>query len=113
MEDKYRIDPSFVVPEPTAAHFFYYCSEDEYRAGAWHSVMDEWRDQGVKQTRVTIVNDEYPNEPYPHGVWFEGWTDENARMLPFGHAESPGGAAYPPLTYGDKLHCGTPEGPDK
>lgn len=99
MPDKYIIDPGFVVPEPTAAKHFAYLTEDEYRAGQADSILAGWREAGVKQARVTIVNDEWPHDPYPHGVWLEGWTDEKARLLPFGEAESPDGPIYPPLTY--------------
>jgi hypothetical protein len=95
--DKYRIDPDFVVPEPTAATFFCFMSEEEYHRGYFKAVLDGWHDEGVKQFRCTLVNDEFPHEPYPHGVYFEGWTDKNARMLPFGEAEAPDKGCYPPL----------------
>lgn len=98
MTDKYRINSDFVMPPLSAAKFFAFFTEREYRTGKWHPTLDRWRDEGVTQTRVTIVNDEYPNPPYPHGVWFEGWTDRLANMLPFGEAETAGGAVYPPLT---------------
>jgi hypothetical protein len=98
MTDKYRIDPNFVVPEPTAAKYFCTMTEEEF-ANQRESFFDHWRKEGVKQVRVTIVNDEYPHEPYPHGVWLEGWDDPNARMLPFGEAEGPDGPIWPPLTY--------------
>jgi hypothetical protein len=95
---KYRIDPNFVVPEPTAATFFMLLTEEEYHAKEWHAALDKWREEGVRQLRFTIVNDEYPHPPYPHGVWVEGWTDKRARMLPFGEAEAPDKGCSPPLT---------------
>jgi hypothetical protein len=95
---RYKINPDFVAPEPTAATYHAFLTEDEYRAGEHERIFDGWRDSGVKHARVTIVNDEYPHDPYPHGIWLEGWTDENARCLPFGEAEKPGGAISPPLT---------------
>jgi hypothetical protein len=96
--DKYRVNPDFVVPAPTAATFFCTVSEEEFTDEFRVGFMDEWRRLGVKQMRVTLVNDEYPQSGYPHGVWLEGWADESATMLPFGESEEPGGPIYPPLT---------------
>jgi hypothetical protein len=93
----YRVNPNYVPPEPTAAKFFATISEEEYQAGEHERIFEGWRKDGVQQVRLTLINDQYPNPPYPHGVWIEGWTDKRARMLPFGEAEEPGGAIYPPL----------------
>jgi hypothetical protein len=109
--DKYRINPDFVVPEPTAATFFAMLTEEQYSFEAASDIFADWKQKGVKQSRLTIINDEYPHEPYPHGYWLEGWTDENARMLPFGEAEHEGGPIWPPLTYGNgKLASGMDAG---
>jgi hypothetical protein len=89
MADKYRIDPDFVMPDPTPANFFCTVSEEEFTEAFRADLIARWRQAGVKQMRTTLINDQYPQEPYPHGVWVEGWTDENARMLPFGEAGSP------------------------
>lgn len=96
---KYHINPNFIVPEPTAAKFFCYWSLDDYTEEKRAEVSDRWRKQGVKRARITLINDEFPHEPYPHGYWLEGWLDENARMLPFGESEKPTGPIYPPLIY--------------
>ena len=84
-----RIDPDFVVPEPTPATFFCTVGEEEFTPEFRQRLFDGWKAEGMKQVRVTLVNDEYPNPPYPHGVWIEGWTDEKAKMLPFGEGASP------------------------
>jgi hypothetical protein len=98
---RYRIDPNFVAPEPSAATHFCYWTLDDYSDEKRIEVIDGWREKGVKQLRITIINDEYPHEPYPHGYWLEGWTDERARQLPFGEAETADGPIWPPLTYGN------------
>jgi hypothetical protein len=97
-DPKYRVNPDFVVPEPTAANFFAFLTEDEYSREGAGAIFEKWRGEGCKQARLTLVNEEFPNDPYPHGYWLEGWTDKNARQLPFGTAEKPGGAIYPALT---------------
>lgn len=78
-----RIDPDFVVPDPTAANMFGFCELDEFGDDEMKRQGDWMREAGAKQMRLTIVSDEYPNPPYPNGYYFEGWTDENARQLPF------------------------------
>lgn len=97
MTDKYRIKQDFVVPEPTAARHFAMISEEDFQAGEADRIFEEWKSDGVKQARLTLVNDEYLHEPYPHGVWLEGWTDAATRQLPFGEAEIEGGPCWPPL----------------
>ena len=100
MTDKYRVDPDFAVPEPTAANFFSYFplpeTPEEFDRERTRA-FDLMRENGAQQGRITIVSDEHPVPPYPNGVWLEGWSDPKARQLPFGEAEKPGGAIYPPL----------------
>ena len=41
--------------------------------------------EGMKEVggtffRFTIVSDEYPQPPYPHGLYVEGWLVDPARM---------------------------------
>jgi hypothetical protein len=65
-------------------------TEEEFAdAEAREAFYRRWREHGVEQVRLTLVNDEYPHPPYPHGVWIEGWTDKHAFMLPFGEGGSP------------------------
>lgn len=97
MASKYRIDPDFVVPEPTGANMYGFCALDKFDDAEMKRQVDWMRAAGAQQMRVTVVSDEYPNEPYPHGYYFEGWTDKHARQLPFGEAE-PGKGISPPLT---------------
>lgn len=97
MGDKYRIDPDFVVPDLTAADMFGFCKLGEYSEAEHRRQFDWMREAGAKQGRVTIVSEEYPNQPYPHGYYFEGWKDEKARLLPFGEAEAPDKGCSPPL----------------
>lgn len=94
-----RIKPDGVVTEPIPADFFCTISEDEWAdAGERQKLIDGWRRDGIKQMRVTIVNEQYPDSGYPYGVWIEGWLDEKAQMLPFGEAyPDEKGAVYPPL----------------
>lgn len=102
MSDKYRVDPNFVVPEPAGANFFAFLTLAEYSYAAVADILGPWNESGVKHSRITLVNDEFPHPPYPHGYWLEGWAGENVRQLPFGEAEEVGGPIYPPL-----VECGT------
>jgi hypothetical protein len=34
---------------------------------------DVLREGGATWLRATIINDEYPKPPYPHGLYIEGW----------------------------------------
>lgn len=98
MTDKYRINLDFVAPEPAPASFFCMASEEEFTDEFRNDLFDNWRKDGVKQVRVTLVNKNYPESGYPFGVWIEGWTDEAARQLPFGKGyPDESGPAYPPL----------------
>lgn len=31
-------------------------------------------EHGCEEVRLTIVSDEFPNDGYPHGLYFEGWS---------------------------------------
>lgn len=99
---KYKIDPDFVAPEPTAADIF--CTLDdpgtpEARHDLIKGVFAEWRRKGIMQIRVTLTGPDIEGDEtgYPAGLWLEGWKDWNARQLPFGTAEKPGGVIWPPL----------------
>ncbi len=40
---------------------------------AIRAISEKWR--GIAHfARWTIINDDHPNEPYPHGLYFEGWS---------------------------------------
>lgn len=93
----YRSNPDFEPREPTAAEFHSYCTLEEYSLPKLNETFDLMRENGAQSYRVTMVNAENPRPPYPHGYWFEGWRDELANQLPFGEAETPGGAISPPL----------------
>lgn len=97
MSEKYTITDQFDRGEPIAAEFFCTVSEVEFTPEFRLRLFDGWRDRGVQQVRVTIVNDDYPNPPYPHGIWIEGWRDIIALMLPFGAARPDDGTTSPPL----------------
>ena len=104
-DHKYRIDPDFVVPEPTPADHFW-CLDDpgdpELRRQAIDEALTKWRERGeVKQVRVTITGPEIEGDEtnYPAGIWLEGWDDANARMLGFGEPwPTENSAIWPPLT---------------
>jgi hypothetical protein len=75
-----------VSNEPT---FFSYVSPEELAAkgirAAMHEATVAFRDEGCVFGRWTIVNDEHPNEPYPHGLYFEGWTEVPIPQPPFNY----------------------------
>jgi len=111
--NKYRIDRSFVVPEPTPADHFW-CLPDpgapEARQKAIGHALDQWRKRDeIRQVRVTLTGPDIEGDEtaYPSGIWLEGWNDERARQLPFGSPwPTKDGAIWPPLTACD------PKGPD-
>ena len=105
MADKYRIDPNFVVPEPTPADRFW-SLPDPGSPGERQSVIEEciaqWKSQGIKQMRATLTGPDIEGDKtgYPAGLWLEGWEDENARQLPFGAPwPTKDSAIWPPLTF--------------
>lgn len=110
MSNKYKIDPDFVVPEPTPADRFCSLSDpglpDERRKKI-DEVFTEWREEGkVKRARVTVTGPDIEGDDtgYPPGLWFEGWEDENARQLPFGSPwPNEDSAIWPPLIADEKL----------
>lgn len=59
--------------------------------GDVHAIVQElgdfWRG-AVEFARLTLVNDEYPNPPYPLGVYFEGWSKAPHNYDP-PHKEAP------------------------
>jgi hypothetical protein len=46
-------------------------------------IGEQWNGQ-IEWCRFTIVSDEHPNPPYPHGVYFEGWSKAPHRHDPPG-----------------------------
>lgn len=50
------------------------CSEEH-----WHAERDRavqlMRDDGVTWFRITEVSETYPNPPYPHAMYIEGWKE--------------------------------------
>lgn len=100
MSRRYKLDPAFVVPDPTPADIFHHHDMPQTRETFDALVESErkslWQ-AGVTQWRVSFfVNGD--GGAYPDGVWIEGWKDPYARQLPFGTgwptAES---AVWPPL----------------
>ena len=101
MNAKYRINPDFVDPEPTAADTFDYCPMPDTREKFDAAVESKRRSMfksGATQWRVSMFENG-DGGAYPDGLWFEGWRDPKARQLPFGEAEQAGGPRWPPLTY--------------
>ena len=53
-------------------------------------MRETWGDT-VKFARLTVVNDEHPNPPYPSAIYFEGWSlepwkhDPPGRVGPFNY----------------------------
>jgi len=90
------------MSEAAPANLFCFVSEEEYAEDQFRQdLLERWRDEGARQMRVTIVNEQYPHEPYPHGVWIEGWLDSEAQMLPFGEAYPADGPVWPGLVESD------------
>ena len=113
MNNKYRIDPNFVRPEPTPADFF--CTLDdpgtpEARHAAMSEVFDRWKADGIQMVRMTLTGPDIEGDEtgYPAGLWLEGWKDINARQLPFGTAAEPDGPIYPPLTHAERAASPNP-----
>lgn len=48
----------------------------------WHEMGEIMREHGATWFRMTIVSDDYPMPPYPHGLYMEGWRVDPARMDP-------------------------------
>ncbi len=40
---------------------------------------------GATFGRFTIITDEHPNEPYPHGFYIEGWRERPREQPPFNY----------------------------
>ena len=42
----------------------------------WEREEHPWQTTHPRWGRFTVVNDEFPNPPYPPGIYFEGWSIE-------------------------------------
>jgi hypothetical protein len=73
------------VSEPT---LFSYRTLEQIEAAGMPAVLQElaeiWQED-CRFARVTLVSDDYPNEPYPHGLYFEGWETVPAEQPPFNY----------------------------
>lgn len=103
MAGRYSVDRAFLRPDPTPADHFATFDDPgnpEERQALIRETFDRWRNEGVKQGRVTITGPgiEGDTTGYPAGLWLEGWKDEKAQMLPFGAGyPDENGPCYPPL----------------
>ncbi len=48
-----------------------------------HASIELQKADGATFARFTIVNDEFPKEPYPHGFYIKGWRERPAVQPPF------------------------------
>jgi hypothetical protein len=97
---KYRLNPDFVVAEPTPADSFAFFRPDtpKQRQAVIEEMARMWRADGIEQMRATLVGAD-DDTGYPQGLWLEGWKDRFARQLPFGSPwPDPLSAIWPPLT---------------
>lgn len=101
-ESQYSIDPNYVVPEPTPADFFSTVDDPgttDARMQIVRETFDRWREDGIQQGRVTLIEPDDETNLYPPGLWIEGWKDGSARQLPFGAGyPDENSPSYPPLT---------------
>jgi hypothetical protein len=44
---------------------------------------------GAKSWRFTVINDEFPHEIYPHGLYVEGWDEAVCGLTPFSWPTTP------------------------
>lgn len=58
------------------------------------------REAGMQLMRVTLINDEFDQPPYPHGWYLEGWRDHRAIQPPFNYplTDSPAGTLSLPCS---------------
>ena len=97
---RYRINPDFVIDEPTPADSFAFFQPDgpEQRQAVIEETARKWKADGIHQMRATLIS-EGDDTVYPAGLWLEGWKDRFARQLPFGDPwPTPLSAIWPPLT---------------
>lgn len=56
---------------------------------AWDEVAGEMlapmRARGVQHVRLTLINEEHDQPPYPHGWYVEGWLERPYREAPFAY----------------------------
>lgn len=66
--------------------FHSYCPlPDEGALGPalFQDMLAKQREAGATFNRLTIVSPEYPNLPYPHGLYVEGWLMQPREQAPF------------------------------
>ncbi len=64
-----EIEPTFFMYEPLPPHDWDWQKSPHPSLG----MSDRMRANGANFFRLTIVSDEYPNPPYPDGIYLEGW----------------------------------------
>ncbi len=76
---------------------------DEERVDESRLILQEMmralREQGATSVRWTAISPEYPKEPYPHGLYVEGWKVRPDEQPPFSYPLD-GGAATERLCQG-------------
>jgi len=77
MDNRPEIEPTFFMYEPLPAD-----REDSPRIIA--EMSKRMQTNGATFARLTLVSQEYPSPPYPHGYYLEGWAVDPARMDPPG-----------------------------
>lgn len=78
--------------EPTHFSFVSLEPRDTFEERRRHS-FNLMAQDGATFWRVTVVSDEYPNEPYPHGLYIEGWLERPAEQPPFNFPLTKSGCA--------------------
>lgn len=71
-----------VRPEIEPDHFSFreLPADGDIQSVTQDACEEMWK-RGVEEIRATIVSDEYPREPYPHGLYFEGWSTAPHRQI--------------------------------
>lgn len=90
--------------EPSAAEFHSFWPLEEHSFERGQQGCRLVAEHGAQFFRMTVVSEEHPRPPYPHGIWLEGWRDKLAVPIEFGSANPVDGTISPPLTTGEDSH---------
>lgn len=74
IDDRKPIEPDLFAFRPKG--------NGEWSLDAVADIARSFEGNAVGWFRLTIINDEHPKPPYPHGVYFEGWSVSPYKMDP-------------------------------
>jgi len=73
IEDRPLADPDMYSFRPLA-------ETNEACRAAFAEMAEFMRERGAEEIRMTIVSPEYPMQPYPDGLYVEGWLTAPHKM---------------------------------